>query len=205
MKLQRYVLLFVSVLLASGTVQAQLVEAVGIKGGLTISNLRFQEPLSGNADDVVNPFVALFAKFLESEHFGLQADLIYQRKGASQTFKIPENPWDVERTLDYTTESGFQYLTLALAAQPKLPLGDDVALYAHLGPTANYMLTVHNYGTLQEFDRFQFGYTAGVGVDFLRVFNSHLFVEVLYTGDFQSFYQGLVYHRTWMLSLGTTL
>ena len=155
-------------------------------------------------DNVVNPCISLFARFLDTEHFGLQTDLIYLRKGASQTFEVPEDLWDITREREYTTEFGFQYLTLALAAQPRVSF-EDVAVYAHIGPTANYMLTAHNFGSLEEFKRFQVGYTVGLGFDFAHIFNSHIFVEVQYTGDFQPFYEDSFekdYHRLWMLCLG---
>ena len=194
MKTQNLFLLLACILLASAHVHSQLIKGVGIKGGVTISNIRMTE-YGGSYDNVVNPCVSLFARFLDTEHFALQTDLFYLRKGASVTFKVPENPWDVERTLDYTTEMGFQYLSLALAAQPRVSF-ESVALYAHLGPTANYMLTVHDFGSLDAFKRFQLGYTVGLGVDFARLFTSHLFIEVQYTGDFQSFYEGFYYHRS---------
>ena len=222
MKTQKWFALILSLGLAGTIAHAQFIKAVGLKAGVAISNIRLTDVtpinISGHlyypaydTGNVVSPSITLFAKFLDSEHLGLQADLTYLRKGAGQTTEMHEttinDPVGGGTVHEYTWEENFQYLELAVALQPRLPLG-DLALYAHLGPTASYLLSVNNFVSIDRMDRFEIGYTLGLGAELGHLLDSHLFVEARYAGDFSSFFEGdnaKLWNRSWIFVIGTTL
>jgi len=223
MKLQTCVTFILVLLLASTTTQAQFLKSVGIKGGVAVSNVRVTDvhPLAGGGanpyvieymdENVVSPTVSLFADFLPGEYFGLQAELTYLRKGTSHTMSIPittaQYPDGTGEVVEVTTEFSLHYLGFALAAQPRLPLGEAVTLYGYGGPTASYLLAVSNLYWLERFDRFQLGYTLGLGAEVAHLSTGNIFLELRYAGDFTPFYDDTTakfWNRSWMVSLGTS-
>ena len=222
MKTTKSILLLSIAIFASTTVRAQFVKDVGIKVGATISNIRLTDVTPVNVagqlryldfvqGNVVNPSVSLFANLLNIEHFSLQTDLTYLRKGASKTYEVyvttEDNPDGPGTLMSYTSEFSLQYLEFAMMAQPRQSLG-EIELYAEVGPTASYLLTAANFAPISDLSRFQVGYTIGVGADLGRVLNSNLFIEIRYLGDFRYFYDhphAKMWHRSWMFCFGTTL
>jgi hypothetical protein len=227
MKTRKWFPFLLTMLLACSGAQAQFIKSFGIKSGIAISDIHVTDlshPGSalglyyvGNypPDNVLSPTVSLFANFLHEEHLGLQAELTYLHKGASRTMEIPittaQYPDGTGEAYKVTTEFNFHYLALALAAQPRVSVG-DAAFYAHIGPTANYLLEVANYGWLEQFTRLQLGYTLGLGIDLGRLFDGDLFLEVRYAGDFSPFYESAsgvfehvkLWNRSWTVCLGTS-
>ena len=222
MKTKIWFIVVLSILLAATIARAQFIKAVGLKAGAAISNIRLTDVtpviIGGqpyypqyNQDNIVSPSACLFVTFLNEEHFALQADLTYLRKGASYTQKVPvttsANPDGDGTQYTYTDESQLQYLELALAAQPRQTFG-DVALYAHIGPTGSYLLSAANTAPIERLNRFQFGYTLGIGVDLGQLFTSPLLIEARYATDFSSFFESSnakLWNRSWIFSIGTAL
>ncbi len=223
MKAQKsFALILLSVILAGAVAQAQFVSSVGLKAGVAVSNIRLTDvkpiyigeyvyALDYLQDNVVSPTISLYANFLHEEHFGLQAELTYLRKGASHTMEVPLTnsiyPDGTGETVKITSEYSLHYLTFALAAQPRLPLGDEVALYGYVGPTANYLLDVSNWAWLERFNRFQLGYTLGLGTELAHLWTGNIFLEVRYAGDFSPVYDhtdAKFWNRSWTVCLGTS-
>ena len=196
--------LILATLLASTGAQGQFIKSVGFKGGVTISSFYTTGATPSDyapfiyyyseayVEKLVSPSVSLFATFLNEEHVALEADLTYLRKGAGRTYEFPTSgpagpfspPFVLGGGHTYTEEASLQYLELALLVQPKVPLGGDMRLYAHIGPTATYLLTVTNFAALEQLTRLRFGYTLGLGAELGRLFNSVVFLEARYAGDF---------------------
>jgi hypothetical protein len=222
--------LVLGALLASTIAHGQFVKSVGLKAGVAISSFRVTDLTSldytalsyyseAYVEKLVSPSVSLFATFLDEEHVALQADLTYLRKGAGRTYEFPTSgptgPYGPPLVLGadtwghtYTEEASLQYLEFALALQPKVFLGGNARLYAHIGPTATYLLTATNFAALETLTRVRFGYTLGLGAEPGRLFGSPLFIEARYAGDFSPVFEskdGKVWNSSWILSLGTTL
>ncbi len=213
--------LTITILFAFSSAQAQFLKSVGIKAGVAVSNIRLTdvkpigigfysystEYFNGS---VVSPSVSLFGDFFNEDSFSIQAELTYLRKGASHAMALPvttaQYPDGTGEVVNVTSEFSLHYLELALAAKPKLSLG-DVALYGYVGPTAGYLLAVSNYSWLERYNRFQLGYTIGLGVDAGRVFNGNMFIELRYAGDFSPFLDqsdAKLWNGTWSACVGTT-
>jgi hypothetical protein len=217
-----FALMLLAMIVATALAQAQLVSSVGLKAGVAISNIRLTDvtpvrtggqsfTLDYMQENVVSPSISLFANFLHEKHLGLQAELTYLRKGASRTIELPittaQYPDGTGQVVKVTTDYSLHYLGFAFVAQPKLPLGDEVTLYAHLGPTANYLLDVSNWAWLEQFNRFQWGYTLGLGADVAQLFNGDIFLEIRYAGDFSPVYDhpdAKFWNRSWIVCLGTS-
>jgi hypothetical protein len=224
MKAQKsFALVVFSVILTGAGAHAQLVSSVGLKAGVAISSIRLTDvspvdmggghlyTLDYMQDNVVSPAISVFANFLHEKHLGLQAELTYLRKGASHTIEIPvttaQYPDGTGEARKVTSEYNLHYLGFAFAAQPKLPLGDDVTLYAHLGPTANYLLDVSNWAWLEYFNRFQLGYTLGLGTEVAHLFTGNIFLELRYAADFSPVCDhpdAKFWNRSWTVCLGTS-
>jgi hypothetical protein len=218
-----FALTLLAMFVATALAHAQLVSGVGLKAGVAISNIRLTDvspvdmggghlyTLDYMQENVVSPAVSLFANFLHEKHLGLQAELTYLRKGASHTMEVSvtttQYPDGTGEVLKVTSEYNLHYLGFAFTAQPKLPLGDEVTLYAHLGPTANYLLDVSNWAWLEYFNRFQLGYTLGLGTEVAHLFTGNIFLELRYAGDFSPVYDhpdAKFWNQSWIVSLGTS-
>ena len=82
-----------------------------------------------------------------------------------------------------------------------------MALYGYVGPTANYLLDVSNWAWLDQFNRFQLGYTFGLGTEFLICSMGPVFLELRYAGDFSPVYDhpdAKFWNRSWTVCLGTS-
>ncbi len=224
MKAQKsFALIMLSIILSTALAPAQFLSSVGLKGGIAVSNIRLTDVNPVNVggqfytldymqENVVSPAISLYANFLHEEHFTLQAELTYLRKGASRTTEVPittaQYPDGTGQMVKITTDYSLHYLGFALAAQPRLPLGEEVALYGYVGPTANYLLDVSNWSWLDQFNRFQLGYTLGLGAEVAHVFTGNIFIELRYAGDFSPVYDhpdAKFWNRSWTVSLGTSL
>ena len=201
MNIKKNIILSLIILLGSTTLQAQYLQKYGFKIGISISNIELTDVKPAYVDGqprnldfiegyVVNPSLSIFADLLSFDYLDLQLDLTYLRKGASESYDVhvttDDNPNGPGTLKTFTSECSLQYLDFAIIAQPKYCIG-DFCIYAQLGTTANYLLTISNLAPLSDVNRFQLGYIVGLGIDLSRLLNSQLFIEIRYSGDFNYF------------------
>ena len=225
MKAGKAIPLLTIVLSTATALYSQSVDNIGIKVGVTMSNVRMRQNSPATnifgqttvanlfpQSNVVNPSIAVFVNVLNSPGFILQSELTYLRSGGSQTYEgvfstsdDPEAPWT---RASITSEIGLQYLVFSIAAQPRLDL-NNITLYADVRPTFGYLLRCSNLLDIgNQLSRIQAGYSLGVGCDFSKFLGGGLFLELAYTGDFRYFYDygyAKLWSRSWSCLIGTTL
>jgi hypothetical protein len=225
MKTVKAILLLTIFISTATALYSQSVENIGIKVGVTMSNVRMrqtspatnlfgQTPVANlfQKSNVVNPSVAVFVNVFNSCEFILQTELTYLRSGGSQTyegvFSTSDDPQAPGTRASITSEIGLQYLVISIAAQPRLDL-NHITVYADVRPTLGYLLRCSNLLDIgHQLSRFQAGYSLGIGCDLSRLLGGGLFLELAYAGDFRYFYDygyARLWSRSWSCRIGTTL
>jgi hypothetical protein len=146
--------------------QDQNVTRIGFKGGLNFSNFRVDDIEDNNVKAGLN--LGLFAKMPVSPAVAIQPELLYSSKGS----KIEYN-----NVLQGEGEYRFNFNYLELPVLGVFSLGDHFNIQA--GPYVSYLTSVNikdmeEDGSIQgakdlnekNFNRLDYGLTAGIGVDF---------------------------------------
>ena len=212
--------ILVFLLILRSSVQAQLVDEMGIRAGVSMSNFSIRNltsmyyglpPSSVPNEDVVNPLTVFFVKNTSFDSMPIRMEIMYTRMGASITSSIPvvegQNPEVTRGYVNLTTEFGLHALLLDLSAEPTVSLG-STSIYGTFGPTFSYIFAITNLVEFEDrFNRYLLGYQVGAGVSFRNVIQQPLFLELSYVRNFKYFYRsgyGDFYNRSWFLTIGTS-
>ena len=218
MKYSSVILIFIFFLVFDANLQAQLVDEMGIKAGVSISNFRIRNltslysglPPSVPNENIVNPLTVFFLRNTNFESMYFRAEIMYTRMGATITNSIPVvegQSSEPTRYVDLTTEIGIHALLLSLSAEPTVTLG-TTSIYGSIGATFNHYFGITNLVEFDDrFNRDLLGYQLGVGISFLNVIQQPLFLEISYVGNFKYFYRsgyGDFFIRSWFFTVGTS-
>lgn len=146
---------------------------IGIKGGVNVSNFYSNEVGDQNIRTGFN--VGLFTELAVSEYFSIQPEVLLSTKGNRTTYGENDGVLDFVGT-EGEVQTNFTYIDIPVLA--KVTLGE--VLNIHAGPYASYLLgaTTSTDGDLAEgseeldrdnFNNWDFGVAAGVGLDFSAV------------------------------------
>ena len=151
--------------------------AVGVKGGMTMSRMSFSPNVQ---QKFLNGMLAGFAvRYTEENHFGLIGELNIQQRGWQEDFE--GEPFTYSRTLTYVQIPLLTHIYFG---------SDRMKGFVNLGPSVGYMISesissnfdYRNPGAVEGFpianrhvnqmsmdikNRFDYGITAGAGVEFI--------------------------------------
>lgn len=147
----------------------RLTPKVGIKGGVNFTNLRVDKV--GDDNIKVGYNFGLFAKLPVGEYFAIQPELLYSSKGTKLTY---DNFFMGEGEYRFN----LNYIELPVLAV--FNIGNNFNI--HAGPYAAYLVSanikdlnddgnIEGIGDLNvdNFNRFDYGLAAGIGVDLMNV------------------------------------
>ena len=164
--MKRYQLLLPALLIGFSTL-AQTPVRSGIRGGLSVSNLRVNEASDRNPRYGFH--IAAFTQLpVIPEFLSIQPELGYTTKGTTATFNLP----------DFSGKNTFKLNYLELPVLATFHIGDFVDI--HAGPYVGYLLnakldTKSNWGNgsrdlnADDFHRFDYGLGAGLTLYFGKV------------------------------------
>lgn len=121
---------------------AQSATSVGIKGGISIPNLKSSgdNPISSGWSSRQGPYFGAIAEINLSEHFCLRAELNYSSQGGKKNGKqvIPVDPY---LYAVYDNEVKLNYLELPLLIKINLPINERYSFFINGGPYGGYLLS----------------------------------------------------------------
>ncbi len=156
-------------------------QTFGIKAGLNLSNSRIKDDDDTLSDDfIMNPgfHIGPTVEFPINELFSFESGLLLSTKG----FKVSDKGTHMGETYDYKQKMNLLYLDVPLTAKASYDIG-GAKIYGTFGPyigmglsgKAKYEAAGHtdeddiNFGSDEDdddFKRFDYGLTAGAGIDF---------------------------------------
>jgi Outer membrane protein beta-barrel domain len=153
-------------LAGSAYAQEQNATRIGVKGGANFSNFRVDEVADNNVKVGLN--LGLFAKLPVSQAVAIQPELLYSSKGSKLTY---------DNFLQGEGEYRFNLNYLELPVLGVFSIGEHFNI--HAGPYVAYLTSanikdMNDDGSIQDiadlneknFNRFDYGLAAGIGVDF---------------------------------------
>ncbi len=157
---------------------------------------------------VINPKIGLYARFLDFTYLDFEAQFSFLQKGGENESEIttinqPEGTGEI-----LISETQFDYLQFQLGIRPKRSTQNYV-LYSFLFSSFDYLLRVKNIPAPKErFENIVLGYSAGIGIRFLKVFNNSLFFETGYSADISEIYKSenlTIKSRIWQVRVGVSI
>jgi hypothetical protein len=205
---------FIALILSPHTfLVAQIIDSYGLKASFVysqfsitdrIENIEYIEGLS------FHPSMGVFVRTFNTESFDLETELLFLQKGASKVYQYTvataDNLDGSGKVETITSEIDINYLQLGINVQPNMQLG-EMNVYATIGPSINYLLSVKNFIADEDVKKITFGYNAGLGARFDKIIHMPLFLELKYCGDLASFYSrsGKYWNNVFLINLGVNL
>jgi hypothetical protein len=177
-------------LICPGQARGQLVDGLGLKAGILVSNQTHRfTPIdyTMDTDPVMAPAAALFLELFRGRSFSIQADLACMTRGNTTTTRsVTVNHLDQDRITENKGDavtSKFRYLSFSPAVRVRTGF-KHIIPYAIAGPRMDVHLS---YSTdsdypLEEMNRLIVGLTFGIGMEY-NSGRTGLFLEAEYQPD----------------------
>lgn len=131
--------LFTALLLIPGFIKAQSTGFhYGARFGLGESKVNLENTSATNGKLALSLGAATTYRF--NDYLGLNADFLFTSKGGTMNGAVTESVLGVQRTYTYEDRFNLFYAELPVTGQLRLPLSDDFALKAFVGPSVNFKL-----------------------------------------------------------------
>lgn len=170
--------------------EAQFINSLGLKGGLTVSNQSYRFtaiPYDLPTTAILSPSLAFFAEAFQGNHFTLQTDFAFACRGSSTTAQSltvdHENANQVIVNEGDKVTSRHRYLAISPMLRGRTNNG-GVDAYALLGPRLDFLLYYSSDSDypLEDQNTVILGLTMGLGIEFPMRANLFL-VEILFQPD----------------------
>lgn len=169
---------------------AQFLTGFGIKGGVTLSNQKFDYKSGFDLDlkNITGFNGSVFAEFLNSKTINLYAETGYDRRG--YILNVIRTDEFGNTIGEYDVKNITNYIFASVGAKLKFPT-KFVTPYILLGPRLDFYLGYNVSSTnypeffsdnvvLDDFKKIMFDLGAGVGIEFNRLLPYRIFIEANY-------------------------
>lgn len=145
-------LVIVSTFLLSSSISAQTEVRIGIKGGISIPNLKSNSdnPVINGWSSIFAPYAGAVGEFKLSDNFSLQAELNYASQGGKKNglqvlptalFFQPPPPGIPDTVYaTFASKVKLSYIELPVMFKGELPLNETASLFANAGPYIGYLI-----------------------------------------------------------------
>jgi hypothetical protein len=195
--------------------------SVGVKGGVNFCNYSGKY-ITSNYEEKTRANFGLVAELQRNSWFNLQAELIYDGKGASYSYVTTSSSLYTEEYNDFTEK--LDYLSLPILA--KFDIGEKNRIFGYTGLYLAYLMSAHRKGTYiktsnfapfdketQNIDRdyksdisnFDMGAVFGIGGDISLSDMLTLFIDGRYNWGWLNVAedgQGQIFNSSWTINLG---
>jgi opacity protein-like surface antigen len=173
--------------------ESQLIRSYGIKGGLSLANQDWQYTDQASLFDQTKPRqgydLGFFIEWFDHPLITVLSEIHYVQKGMKWKIVIPvTNEYYPDGTGEFISASGetwADYLSIPLLAKIRYSYS-LVSIYIFAGPRFEYFLNNHTGTVLNNFNKWDFGGTIGIGFEINSLHPFSYGAEFRYSPNFQN-------------------
>ena len=188
-------IVIVSIFLLHLACYGQIPHDWGILGGITSSNLTYEDKQSerSRSFDTKNGYrIGVFGEFLNNSYFNIFGDLSYVQRGTQDDEIIVSRVADTDLGFENigTLNQRLDYISLTILGKGKYKIGMIVP-YLCVGPSVSYLVGGNDQVEpwIDKYNRFVFGVTVGIGTEIDTNLPISFILELRYYQDLTFSYE----------------
>jgi len=174
-------------------IRAQLIKSLGVKGGLSYASQDWKSMDQPNYFDEIKLRqgydIAFYAEWFNQPLVSLLTEIHYIQKGTKWKINIPittvQFPDGTGQFLSVSGETWADYLSIPLLAKVQYDL-EGYSTYLVVGPRFDYFINNHTGSVLENFSKWDFGGTIGIGFETNSISSFIFGAEFRYSPNFQN-------------------